>query len=35
MHKIRFNFIDTYKKKEGLIDGGLRKINKKKLLYFL
>ena len=34
MHKIRFNFIDTYKKKEGLIDGGLRKINKKKTPLF-
>ena len=30
MHKINFNFIETYKKKEGLIDGGLRKLKKKK-----
>ena len=28
MHKIDFNFINTYKKREGLIDGGLRKKNK-------
>ena len=30
MHKINFNFINTYKKREGLIDGGLRKKNNKK-----
>ena len=30
MHKINFNFIDTYKRKDGLIDGGLRKFTKKK-----
>ena len=34
MHKISFNFVDTYKKKEGLIDGGLRKKNKKKTPLF-
>ena len=35
MHKINFNFIDTYKRKNGLIDGGLRKFTKKKNHYFL